>query len=591
MSANLPTNSAIYASFVADSDSNALLLCASPDGCSWGPNIDIADQTTLAIPDLAVFNSQFWVSFVASNGNNPQVLLCSSPDGVNWSNNMVVGGQSFRSPRLTVFNGRLWLAYADTSSDLWVGSSPDGVNWTPFYPVNQSTWGFDFTSFNGQLYIVFITSSSSQDLLVCSSPDGINWSGNTPINQSSLTAPAVAVLNGQMVVAFVANSSSNELLTCISSDGVNWSGNHWVDQTTAYAPTLTAFNNLLWVGFRADSDSGVLLQCSSADGINWSSNGSIGQTGQGGPTFLGVDIQTGTLTPKYIVTSVIYAPPGSAAGTASSVSYSQGSQAGTTVSTGNSFQQGYSVTAGVDTGAFSAEASFGCSSETSSSSSVSINKSTTFTIDLSGPNNDGIDHQNDGFYLWLNPLLNIYADSFGDVQWLMSVAGATMQIVWVQAGWLLQPGTMPQDVQQTLDAAGLTPTDYAAILSTNPFMPGGTIDPNRYLLLNQTFTYEAGSPTESFTLSNSETQTQTQETSVTYSVDATVKGGEEVTAAIGANFEWTNSSSTETESETDQTATFTINPPSSGYDGPVMLYVYWDNVYQSFAFSLEPLSS
>src|SRR5271163_2238014 len=73
----------------------------------------------------------------------------------------------------------------------------------------------------------------------------------------------------------------------------------------------------------------------------------------------------------------------------------------------------------------------------------------------------------------------------------MGVNGQVMNIQLVYVAWLKNPSTMATGVQRELDAAGLTATDYAQILSTNPFANGASfIDSNRFLPLPQTFPYE-----------------------------------------------------------------------------------------------------
>jgi hypothetical protein len=77
--------------------------------------------------------SVLWLDYVA-NDNSNRLLVTSSFDGVNWTHSAQVSGQfSPVAPALTEINGTLWLAYVGTdgSNRLLVTSTGDGVNWTP----------------------------------------------------------------------------------------------------------------------------------------------------------------------------------------------------------------------------------------------------------------------------------------------------------------------------------------------------------------------------------------------------------------------------------------------------------------------------
>jgi hypothetical protein len=88
----------------------------------------------------------------------------------------------------------------------------------------------------------------------------------------------------------------------------------------------------------------------------------------------------------------------------------------------------------------------------------------------------------------LNPLVVPSVYPGNNILWTMDVNGQVMNIQEVYVAWLKNPSTMQTGVQQELDAAGLAATDYAQILSLNPFANGATsIDPNRFLPLPQSF--------------------------------------------------------------------------------------------------------
>src|ERR1017187_9132299 len=72
----------LWTSFAANSSGQNVLVCASPDGKTWRPNLDVNQASGFA-PSLAFFNGRLYVAFIANNpGQN--VLVCSSADGLIW---------------------------------------------------------------------------------------------------------------------------------------------------------------------------------------------------------------------------------------------------------------------------------------------------------------------------------------------------------------------------------------------------------------------------------------------------------------------------------------------------------------------------
>jgi len=318
------------------------------------------------------------------------------------------------------------------------------------------------------------------------------------------------------------------------------------------------------------------------------------------------NLVVGTARPLYEVLTVVYAPPGTNGGkTSSSVDYGSGSSTGTSTSISSSFKDGIdvSVSAGFDIGIVSlgANADFNASRTTTDSSSVDIKKSASYDIKVPGPGADGINHDHDLFYLWLNPLLNITIDPKNNIGWSLGVDGPTMLIQYVYAGWLKNPETMPAGVRQQLNAAGLTTSDYANILALNPFSAGKTtIDPDRFLPTTQSFPYippfssSDPVPTTTFNQQSSVTTTSSHTVQNQYGVSVSVSAGIKTpfTASlkVTGSFTWTNSSTSSASSGATQTAAVTVGGPAYGYTGPTDVLVYWDALYRSFmfAFPTEP---
>lgn len=319
----------------------------------------------------------------------------------------------------------------------------------------------------------------------------------------------------------------------------------------------------------------------------------------------------GAVFPTYLVIGLLYAPPGNKAKqNTSQVSYSTGSVTGTSVSIGSSLKTGADISASVGVnagipGVASASASVSLDYSQSRTSgvtdSVTISKTTTDEIDVTGPAEDGIDHDYDVFYLWLNPAVAMTVDSKENVSWNLACNGPAMTVQYVYVKWLKNPSLMEQEapgVAQSLKSAGLTSTDFTTILSLDPFSSGTTaIDPRRFVLASQSsFPYEPPLsatdpvPVRKYTVANSKTSTQAAQAEQQYELGITgsvgfTAGFVNASLKAGATWTWTNTVSQTSTSTTTQSATVTVGGPSAGYSGPTDILVYWDTLYDSFMFA------
>jgi hypothetical protein len=312
------------------------------------------------------------------------------------------------------------------------------------------------------------------------------------------------------------------------------------------------------------------------------------------PCVVQPETQTGTVRLPYYILTILYAPPGFNNGkSASSVDYASTSSTGATTSLSSSFKDTFGVSASVGPDASAVMGGFTRSETNTDSSSIDIKKSWTYDLSVAGPPTDGIDHDKDRFYLWLNPMLTITIDPDNNLDWELGVDGPTMMIQYVEVAWLKDPSKFPPGVKRDLDAAGLTPADYATILDTDPFSYGKTdFDPNRFLPTTQSFPYEPPDsandpvPVEKYTQTNTVTYTAGHTTTVVYGVSI---GGSIHVPILGSlklsgAFEWTDTSSSVSTLASSQSATVTVGGPAFGYAGPTDVLVYWDTVFNSWMF-------
>ena len=301
----------------------------------------------------------------------------------------------------------------------------------------------------------------------------------------------------------------------------------------------------------------------------------------------------GTIRPAYVIMTLVYAPPGTTTtmSVQTNVQYANGSTTGTTTSASSSFKGAVDVKAQVGGMLDSASVDFSASKSETDSQSVEFTQGRSFTITVHGPSQDGINHDDDLFYLWLNPTLSVTVDPHKSVSWMISIDGQEMNIQPVTVGELKNPATMPANLKRELDAAGLTPSDYESILNMNPFAFGpAAIDPKRFAAQPQALSYvynPAIVQTQGYTLSSSEIQKSTHTTENTYGVTASASAGMQgifkVTATF--SFQWTNSNTATVTEQTTNSASALIAQPSSSWNGSVEALVYWDTFYNSFMFA------
>ena len=213
---------------------------------------------------------------------------------------------------------------------------------------------------------------------------------------------------------------------------------------------------------------------------------------------VGSKLYQGTATANYQILTVIYAPPGTNGGHASSsVTYGSGVTSGTTTSASQSFQNsiGVSVTNKVDALGAGGEGSlsFDYASKTMDTQSYDIKELTTSSITRPGPAQDGINHDEDVIFLLLKPKINLSLSSSATEWTFGDNSQSPIQYVFVgepNGDFPWRAGVLAQ-----LNAAGVTPADYPTILASDPLANGGaTLDPARFVPINTMYDYEPPPP-------------------------------------------------------------------------------------------------
>jgi hypothetical protein len=322
------------------------------------------------------------------------------------------------------------------------------------------------------------------------------------------------------------------------------------------------------------------------------------------PFVLQPDNQVGVAQLPYYILTLLYAPPGFDGGKSSSiVDYSSSSNTGTTTTLSTSFKESAGASIAVGPKDNQGSAGFTIAETTTDAQTLDIKKTATNDLSVLGPGADGIDHDEDIFVLWLNPTVTVTVDPEQYVDWELGVNGPTMLTQRVYVGQLKDPSLMSPGLKGDLDAAGLTATDYATILATNPYASADPpIDPARYLPTTQSFPYdpplhkEDPSPVLKYTQTSAVTNTSTHTAQVQYTVDLGVTGSinlgiVEATLGVTDQLQWTDTSTTTSTNGTTQSATVAVGGPSFGYTGPTNVMVYWDTVFNSWFFHFPTVAA
>jgi hypothetical protein len=330
----------------------------------------------------------------------------------------------------------------------------------------------------------------------------------------------------------------------------------------------------------------------------------------------------GGIAPKYQIIGVIYAPPGPG-GTnslgSSYVDYTGTTGVGTNTSLSSSFQNSYNYS--TSAGFLGVKLTGGASwtQETDDSNSISINQTTSLSEKYPGlepaANISGLEHDNDIILVWINPAL-LCTD---EEEWTtVSIPAQTQCLIYDPKGLPGDPDdpdmdvvqlpvgelngdyslqTLNSDTYNILQNHGITSADYSTILSADPYAScGSSISCVQDIGVNSTrfdsvpsagiTGFENNCTQEQYTVTSSETSTQGQGASQTYSVTNSLSGSESFLGTISemltSTQTWTNKWSELTTSMTGQTALLSVSEPCSGYSGPSQFAVYKDNIYGSY---------
>lgn len=329
----------------------------------------------------------------------------------------------------------------------------------------------------------------------------------------------------------------------------------------------------------------------------------------------------GTVFPLFQIAFVAYSPPGRG----SAVTYAAGSTVGSTTTAvrtwSNSTDLGIGIGANVivASGMLNVNTNATVTGKGTSQEDVAFQQSQSTRIPGQG---DFVNHDYDQIWFWVRPAIHLTvqerpSNSYypnTEVSWQYE-DHQQVTMFWVYAGELLNHIPMPGEVRAQLDAWGITPDYYATLLEADPLVwpttvetidangvpillmePAGTMNPARFELIQILPYRPLGSPSEqptviTYSVQQSQTKSYNSELTQSYSVDAGFSASINFIAQarwrFGNKFTFSISTTAKLSNGTNTTDTLTLGQPSFGYSGPVVVYVYEDKMFHSYAFKLE----
>ncbi len=173
---------------------------SSDGGLTFGNKVDLPEKTESS-PALTVFDGRLYVAWRGDNSAH-QVNVESSSNGVDFGNKVVLPENTIGSPALTVFDGRLYVAWTGTNHQLNIESSSNGVNFADKVTAPESSdAGPGLTAFDGVLEIAWAGTDKDHQLNLESSSNGVNFGNKVTLPEKN-SAPKAAVQPAPALASF-----------------------------------------------------------------------------------------------------------------------------------------------------------------------------------------------------------------------------------------------------------------------------------------------------------------------------------------------------------------------------------------------------
>jgi hypothetical protein len=227
-------NGKLYAAYSDHSSDGRLWLTYQVDQYNHSQPIQIPGAVVNNNPTMAVYNGKLWLFWI--DYPSGYLDVASTTDGVNFQSRGACSGidpsnpyqEPWDSPSATVFSGKIAVGFRTNKNYVgicWVQESPTlAYNTWATYPGNYNLGEAPGLGvFNGKLYIAYKDTSGSNYVYLLTSSDGTNFSLSTAatFNHTS-SQPTLAVYNGVLYLGYRQNSSDFHFYYSYSTDGVNF---------------------------------------------------------------------------------------------------------------------------------------------------------------------------------------------------------------------------------------------------------------------------------------------------------------------------------------------------------------------------------
>ena len=246
--------------------------------------------------------------------------------------------------------------------------------------------------------------------------------------------------------------------------------------------------------------------------------------------------------------------------------------------------------------------------------SFGVTKTKTFQQTINGPSADGLDHNSDLYFVWLNPIysasISLNSSTF---QWNDILYDTRdpygLDIAYLYGSQVVNPSLLSAGAAQRFSRSwdptkgGLNTQDYQTILARNPFAVNSNYDPTtpdpttnqyRYQLVQNTplnyFPPPPGSQANPTTTTLQYEHVNMNSAGITdgYSTTVEVKGDAGFLAKANTDLKSTSSMqlthTVNNNNSLGESASVTITPASTGYQGTTAYGLFQDNVYGTFMY-------
>jgi hypothetical protein len=232
--------------------------------------------TSKMSPRLAVYNGRVFAAFTGPGGDDHTYY--STFDGTYWSPyNRVSNGVSTVAPSLVVFRGTLWAAmrgHGDTQQIWFAGF--DGNSWSDFRGTGRNTSiNGSLAIFRGIVYLAFNGMRGNEGIYYTTF-DGAAWPDpkQVPNPVASNAQPSLATWSdnsnqGQKLVLAYKGNGDDETLWYTTYDGAVWTPQQPIPHAfSTDGPALVFFRGLIYAVWRGPSND-ESMRFSTFNGTYW----------------------------------------------------------------------------------------------------------------------------------------------------------------------------------------------------------------------------------------------------------------------------------------------------------------------------------